>query len=52
MLRPAWGRSGMSLVRGNPWNLDRGVVNDDWPYVVFDWDNHFGAYVMIYPCLN
>ena len=30
------------MIRGNPWGLDKGVVNNDWPYVIFDWDNHFG----------
>jgi hypothetical protein len=30
------------VIRGNPWGLDKGVVNNDWPYVIFDWDNHFG----------
>ena len=34
------------VIRGNPWGLDKGVVNDDWPYVIFDWDNHFGAYML------
>ena len=23
------------VIRGNPWGLDKGVVNDDWPYVIF-----------------
>ena len=34
------------VIRGNPWGLDKGTVNDDWPYVIFDWDNHFGAYML------
>ena len=34
------------VIRGNPWGLDKGVVNDDWPFVIFDWDNHFGAYML------
>jgi hypothetical protein len=34
------------VIRGNPWGLDKGVVNDDWPYVIFDWDNHFGAFML------
>ena len=31
------------VIRGNPWGLDRGIVNHDWAYVMFDWDNHFGV---------
>ena len=23
------------VIRGNPWGLDKGVVNNDWPYVIF-----------------
>lgn len=34
------------VIRGNPWGLDHGTVNDDWPYVVFDWDNHFGSLML------
>ena len=26
--------------------MDKGVINDDWPFVIFDWDNHFGAYML------
>ena len=39
-------RGAAPVIRGNPWGLDKGVVNDDWPYVIFDWDNHFGAYML------
>ena len=24
------------VIRGNPWGLDKGVVNDDWAYVIFE----------------
>ena len=34
------------VIRGDPWHLDAGVLNDDWAYVIFDWDNHFGAYML------
>jgi len=34
------------VIRGNPWGLDARLVNDDWGYVIFDWDNHFGAYML------
>ena len=31
------------VIRGNPWGLDKGVVNDDWPYVIFDWSVPFSS---------
>jgi hypothetical protein len=34
------------VIRGNPWGLDSGAANDDWAYVIFDWDNHFGALML------
>lgn len=34
------------VIRGNPWGLDKKPANDDWAYVIFDWDNHFGAYML------
>ena len=34
------------VIRGNPWGLNRGTVNDDWAYVIFDWDNHFGSLML------
>ena len=34
------------VIRGNPWGLDKGTASDDWDYVLFDWDNHFGAYML------
>ena len=33
-------------MRGNPWEWDTAVVDDDWPYVLFDWDTHFAAYAL------
>ena len=34
------------VIRGNPWTWDEGAANDDWPYVLFDWDTHFAAYML------
>ena len=34
------------VIRGNPWGLDKAATSDDWDYVLFDWDNHFGAYML------
>lgn len=34
------------VIRGNPWGLDKDITNHDWAYVMFDWDNHFGAYML------
>ena len=34
------------VIRGNPWGWDPATVNDDWPYVLFDWDTHFAAYML------
>ena len=34
------------VIRGNPWGLDHDTANDDWAYVIFDWDNHFGSYML------
>ena len=34
------------VIRGNPWTWDEGSLDDDWPYVLFDWDTHFAAYML------
>ena len=34
------------VIRGNPWGWDPATLNDDWPYVLFDWDTHFAAYML------
>lgn len=34
------------VIRGNPWAWDPSPVNDDWPFVLFDWDTHFAAYML------
>ena len=34
------------VIRGNPWGLDKGVTSAEWAYVMFDWDNHFGSYML------
>ena len=34
------------VIRGNPWGLDKGVASTEWAYVMFDWDNHFGSYML------
>jgi putative isomerase len=34
------------VIRGNPWGWDMAVVDDDWPFVLFDWDTHFAAYML------
>jgi len=34
------------VIRGNPWGWDPAVLNDDWPYVLFDWDTHFASYML------
>lgn len=34
------------VIRGNPWGWDEAPENDDWPYVLFDWDTHFAAFML------
>jgi hypothetical protein len=35
-----------NIIRGNPFSLDVGFVNDDWAYVIFAWDNIFASYML------
>lgn len=35
-----------NIIRGNPFSLDQNVVNADWDYVVFNWDNAFAALML------
>ena len=32
-----------NIIRGNAFGLDWHTQNDDWAYVIFDWDNTFGT---------
>ena len=34
------------VIRGNPWGWDTATVDDDWAYVLFDWDTHFASYML------
>ena len=35
-----------NIIRGNAFGLDAHVENEDWAYVIFDWDNTFASLML------